>query len=312
MHTKIGSTPFPQRGATITEKSSKVQTTDPLAMREQFGDKSLDQILNSVADPNFQAKANRVKGVGNPDLDKDAFLKLMLAQLQQQDPTNPMQSHEMAAQLAQFTSVEQLTNINENMKAMTQAQGQQGQYDVLSLIGKHVSGDSSQIDRKKGDKEHIIEFSLPQDVSSAKVAIKDIKGVVVREYELNELKEGKNQLSWNGLLDNGQDARVGEYVVHIDAQANGQKVKANTQFSGAVDGVQFSSKGPVLMVGGKTLNLSDVKQIQVPKAEEKKASNGLIKPDTEVSQGAFERPEADKTFETANLDRELKNKLMKQ
>jgi flagellar basal-body rod modification protein FlgD len=271
-------------------------------MREKFGDKSLDQILNSVADPNFQAKSNRVKGVGNPDLDKDAFLKLMLAQLQQQDPTNPMQSHEMAAQLAQFTSVEQLTNINENMKAMTQAQGQQGQYDVLSLIGKHVSGDSSQIDRKKGDKEHIIEFSLPQYVSSAKVAIKDIKGVVVREYELNELKEGKNQLIWNGLLDNGQDARVGEYVVHIDAQANGQKIKANTQFYGAVDGIQFSSKGPVLVVGGKTLNLSDVKEIKVPKLDENQATNGITKLEDKTSSSSSIASDIMKTFDNTKAN----------
>jgi len=311
MISKIGSSPFPQRSSNVREQSSGLNTTDPLAMKKQFGDQNLEEVLNTVADPNYKASKNRTRGVGNPDLDKDAFLKLMLAQLEQQDPTNPLKSHEMAAQLAQFSSVEQLTNINENIKKMGQSQGQQGQYDVLSLIGKQVSGDSSQIDRKSGDKEHIIEFRLPEAAKTAKVSIKDAKGIVVREYELNDLKKGKNQLTWNGIHDDGKDARVGEYFVNIDAQADGKKIKATTQYGGAVDGVQFTSKGPVLSVDGKKLNLRDVQMIQVPEAAQKAGAVNHINPDKEVSQGALEAMTSDKSLETANIDRELKNQLTK-
>lgn len=310
METKIGSNPFPQRAMNVREKTSGVNTTDPLAMKKQFGEQSLEQVLNSVADPNYQGKTRKVPGVGNPDLDKDAFLKLMLTQLQQQDPTNPMKSHEMAAQLAQFTSVEQLTNINENIKKMGQGSNQAGQYDVLALIGKQVSGDSSLIDRKVGEKTHNLEFNLPQDATEAKISIKDEKGTVVRTYNLNQLKAGPNQLAWNGLQDDGKDAPVGTYTVQIDAHKGGQKMMVQTKFEGAVDGVQFTSKGPVLMVGGKTLNLRDVKAIQVPQgpATQPQAEN-RIQLDEKESKGAVVAAKPDDSLLSANIDRELKNKL---
>jgi len=310
METKIGSNPFPQRTGNFREKSSGVNTTDPLSMKKQFGEQTLDQVLNSVAYPNYQAKTRKVPGVGNPDLDKDAFLKLMLTQLQQQDPTNPMKSHEMAAQLAQFTSVEQLTNINENIKKMGQGSSQTGQYDVLALIGKQVSGDSSLIDRKVGDKTHNIEFNLPQAATEATISIKDEKGTVVRTYNLNQLKEGKNQLSWNGLQDDGKDAPAGPFTVQIDAKNGGQKMMVNTKFEGAVDGVQFTSKGPVLMVGGKSLNLRDVKTIQIPQAQQFEPQAGnKIQLDEKESKGAVVAAKPDDSLLTANIDRELKNKL---
>ncbi len=311
MISKLGSSPFPQRPANVREQSSGINTTDPLAMKKQFGDQNLEEILNTVSDPNYKASKNRSRGVGNLDLDKDAFLKLMLAQLEQQDPTNPLKSHEMAAQLAQFSSVEQLTNINKNIEELGQAQGKQGQYDVLSLIGKQVSGDSSQIDRKAGDKEHIIEFRLPEAAKTAKISIKDAKGIVVREYELNDLKQGKNQLTWNGIHDDGKDARVGEYYVNIDAKTDGKSIKASTKYGGSVDGVQFTSKGPVLTVDGKKLNLKDVQMIQVPEAAQKVGAVNHINPDKEISQGAMEAMASDNSLETANIDRELKNQLSK-
>lgn len=73
-------------------------------------------------------------------MDKDAFMKLMLAQMKHQDPTNPMQSHELAAQLAQFSSVEQLQNLNTTMTDMRNGQKPSESFQALNFIGKAVSG----------------------------------------------------------------------------------------------------------------------------------------------------------------------------
>ena len=308
MNQKITGNAFPQRSLNVREQSSGTKTTDPLKMKKEFGDKNIGDILNEVSDPNFAAQKRKVRGVGNDELGKDAFFKLMLTQLKQQDPTNPLKSHEMAAQLAQFSSVEQLTNMNETLTKMSQKDGAQ-QFDVLSLIGKKVSGDSSQIDRAKGDKEHKIEFVLSQAADKAEVTIKDERGTLIKKYELKDLKQGKNQLVWNGLHGDGKDARVGNYTAHISARAKGQKVNASTSFTGAVDGVKYTPQGPVLLVDGKTLNLKDVKTIEMMKpVQEPVTSQNLIKPDTRTSQGAILAKDMS-NLGTAKMDSELRQRL---
>ncbi len=309
MNVPIGSNSVPQRNLNVREVGSKTQTTDPLAMKKEFGDKSLSQVLNEVADPNFKANKRQVNGVGNPEMGKDAFFKLMLTQLKQQDPTNPLKSHEMAAQLAQFSSVEQLSNMNETLTKMSQGGNEQGKYDVLNLIGKTVSGDSSQIDRLKGDKDHAIEFNLPKAADNAVVQIKDDKGQVIKKYELKDLKEGKNQVVWNGLHNDGKEARVGHYMVDVSATSQGQKVVADTKFSGPVDGVQFTSKGPVLMVDGKSLNLKDVKKIEVAKEPTQASLKNVINQNSIVSTGAIEDQGLKPNLDTAKMDESLRMQL---
>jgi flagellar basal-body rod modification protein FlgD len=279
-------------------------------MKQEFGDKSLKDILNSVADPNYKNNPRKVRGVGNSELGKDAFFKLMLTQLKQQDPTNPLKSHEMAAQLAQFSSVEQLSNMNDTLTQMSQ-KGEKTQFEVLNLIGKMVSGDSGQIDRRKGDKEHTIEFNLGSPAEKATVTIKDSKGLAIKSYDLKDLKKGKNQLIWNGLHSDGKDARVGQYSAHIEARHQGRKVSASTQFSGKVDGVKFTSAGPVLQVAGKTLNLRDVKEIAMAKGAGTTATpqGRVIKPDHKVSEGAFQKDPSQNNLNQAKMDRELRQKL---
>ncbi len=311
MNQKIAGNAFPNRGAIVNRKDSGVETTDPLKMKQEFGDKNLKDILNSVADPNYKSNPRKVKGVGNNELGKDAFFKLMLTQLKQQDPTNPLKSHEMAAQLAQFSSVEQLTNMNQTLTKMSQKDGKGTQFEVLNLIGKMVSGDSGQIDRKKGDKEHTIEFNLSGPADKATITIKDDKGIKIKTYDIKDLQKGKNQLVWNGLHGDGNDARVGQYSAHIEALHQGRKVAASTQFKGTVDGVQFTANGPVLKVGAKTLNLRDIKEIQVPKVKNHSAMtpNKVIKKDTKVSEGAFNKPQAMTNLNQAKMDNELREKL---
>lgn len=308
MDKSVTTNSFPNRAISIRDKNSGQKSTNPIAMKKEFGDKNLGQVLNEVADPNYKAAKTKVRGVGNNELNKDAFFKLMLAQLKQQDPTNPLKSHEMAAQLAQFSSVEQLSNMNETLTKMSQADGNQ-KFDVLSLIGKKVSGDSSEIDRKKGDKNHTIEFNLADTADKGTVSIKDEKGTLVKKYELKDLKKGRNQLVWNGLHSDGKDARVGSYTAQISAQNRGQKVTSSTRFTGAVDGVKYSAQGPVLMVDGKSLNLKDVKMIEMMKPESETSVKNLIKPDSIQSQGAVLAKGDGANLDTAKMDKELRQRL---
>jgi flagellar basal-body rod modification protein FlgD len=259
--------PAPQESSLRGEKDQKVGAGGA----NPFGDKPIGDVLNEIADPNW-VDPKKVQREQKKDLDKDAFFKLMLTQMKNQDPTNPVPSHEMAAHLAQFTSLEQLFNINANLGDIKKAQSPMADYQVLNFIGKSIAADSSKIVRNKGDKSHELRFDLRGDAANAELLVKDADGGVVRKYNLNALKKGSNKISWNGLNNDSQPARAGDYYFTVEAKnADGKKIAVDTQVKGRISGVNYTSKGPVLMIGDQSIYLADVKQIEDPelKAAEK-------------------------------------------
>ena len=240
-----------------TEKGNKMSA----AGENPFGDKDLGTVLNEIADPNF-VEAKKVQRENKSELDKDAFFKLMLTQMKNQDPMNPMQSHEMAAHLAQFTSLEQMFNVNENLEAMRKMQTPLKDYQALSFIGKEISADSSSIVRYKDDKSHELRFALLGDATEAKVMIKNEAGDTIRILKLADLKKGNNFVRWDGVNDSGQTQGEGEYKFVVEAlSSSGTKVAVDTTANGRITGVQFTKKGPMLLVGSQQVYLADVKKI---------------------------------------------------
>jgi flagellar basal-body rod modification protein FlgD len=228
-----------------------------------FGDQSIGDVLNKISDPNWVDPSKKPNAVGKSELDKDAFLKLMLAQMKHQDPTNPLQSHEMAAQLASFTSLEQLSNINKTLEDMSKAQSPNSNHQALGLIGKKVSGDASKLSRVVGDTKHEVNFELLGDAQKVKLTINDDLGNTIRKIDLGEMKKGKNSIDWNGMTDDGMPARPGEYRISVDAQSStGSKVFAKTAFEGRIKGLTYTPEGPVLLVGNQTVKLSEVRKIE--------------------------------------------------
>ncbi|MGE5087339.1 MAG: flagellar hook capping FlgD N-terminal domain-containing protein, partial [Bacillota bacterium] len=98
VNAKLGVNAF---GAT-SQKPESINTPNTLSAQDKakVGEEDLGAVANKLSDPNWTDPSKKVRTAGNPNLDKDAFFKLMLAQMKNQDPTNPMKSHEMAAQLA--------------------------------------------------------------------------------------------------------------------------------------------------------------------------------------------------------------------
>lgn len=247
------------------QKFDKTQNIAAGDKDKHYDGQDIGEVLNKIADPNHIEASKKVRAVGNNQLDKDAFLKLLLAQMKNQDPTNPLKSHEMAAQLAQFTSLEKLTNIDQSIDGLRKDQAPIQSYESLNLIGKAVSGDSSRISRTPDSDAHNIRFNLAQDSQKAKIEIKDMDGKVIRTLEMASLKKGRNELNWNGLLEDGTKAAPGEYSVAIEAHgSNGKKLAVETKFDGVIDGVQFTPQGPMLTIGKQQLRLSDVSKIVDP------------------------------------------------
>jgi flagellar basal-body rod modification protein FlgD len=264
----------PQSPSIKTDGANNVNAQD---FKKAYGDQNVGDVLNKAADPNYVDPAKKSRAVGNNQLDKDAFLKLMLTQMKNQDPTNPQPTHEMAAQLAQFTSLEQLNNINSTLGEMKNASSPSTNYQALALIGKKVSGDSAKLTRASGDTKHSFNFDLMADAQKVNVVIKDAGGNIVRKMEMPALKKGQNSVEWNGIGDDGMPARAGEYKFSIDAKnSTGAKVYAKTSFEGRITGLNYGPGGPVLLVGDQTIKMTDVKKIEDPALEE--AKGGMPSP----------------------------------
>lgn len=300
-------------------------TTQSISADQQaklFGDQALGDIANKASDPNWIDPAKKVRQVGNPELDKDSFMKLLLTQMKNQDPTNPMQSHEMAAQLAQFTSLEKLTNISDGIENLTKAQAPAQNFETLAMIGKSVAGDSSKIDRMDNKAVHEIAFKLQQDSPKAKITIKNAEGEIVREIEVNNLKSGKNEVTWNGQTEEGLDAPRGTYQVVIEAKSSsGTNLFADTKFNGVITGVNFTAQGPLLMIGKQAIPLKDVKEIVDPRLAEVQSSTfgsgGSIAPmGTQPSNGSIsevlEAPKPKGNLENIGMSRGIINQLKKE
>ena len=192
-------------------------------------------------------------------------MKLMLAQMKNQDPTNPMQSHEMAAQLAQFTSVEQLMNMNQTLDSLKESQKPMEGFQALNFLGKMVAGDSAKLVRAKGDTSHEFNFELPDNAQEVSIKIRNSRGEIVRKVDLKEMKKGNNTWVWNGQNDQAQAQSAGEYQFFIEANNSaGKKLSVKTDFEGLITGVNYTNEGPVLLVGSQSVKLKDVKKIVDP------------------------------------------------
>lgn len=242
---------------------------------QKLGQENVGDVLNRIADPQYVDPSKKLRTTGSKDLDKDAFMKLMLTQMKHQDPTNPMQAHEMASQLAAFTSVEQLQNLNSTMDGIKKAQAPMQQFEALNLIGKSVTGDRAQITRVKGDSEHSFQYKLIKDAEDITLKVHNNHGEVVRTFSLKQLKEGANSIFWNGQDETGIEQPPGDYTLSVEAKSkDGKTVGVETKFDGLITGVNYTSEGPLLMVGKQSIKLSDVKKISDPsiKQEDQKVN----------------------------------------
>jgi flagellar basal-body rod modification protein FlgD len=249
----------------VDYKSDGANNISAADKEKYFDGEAIGDTLNKVADPNYVDPSKKMRAVGNAELGKDAFMTLLLTQMKNQDPTNPLKSHEMAAQLAQFTSLEKLNNINDGIENLRKDQQPDHNFQALAMIGKVVTMDNSRISRTDTTESHDLRFTIASDAQKASISVKDGAGNVVRTMEVKNLKAGGNHLSWNGKTDDGTTAPAGDYTLSVDAfGSNGKKLYVQTKAEGIITGVNFTARGAQLLMGKQSISLADVKSISDP------------------------------------------------
>lgn len=198
------------------------------------------------------------------ELGMDQFLKLFIAQIQNQDPLSPLDSAEFTAQLAQFTSVEQLYGMNARLADIEEAlNGQSEQRDDLGYIGKTVKADDNTM---RVDNGTVQSGSYTIDGKGyVNIDVYDSQGLIVRTFSEGLEDKGEHDVNWDGRDGTGKLAGDGTYTFEISARdENGSYIPSNTYISGEVTGITYQNGQSHLMIGDKIIgnnnNIIEVSQ----------------------------------------------------
>lgn len=207
-------------------------------------------------------------------LGKDGFLKLLSHQLTNQDPMKPMDQKQFAADLAQFSQLEQLTNMNKKMDSMQDNVPQETKFYGASFLGKEIMTQGATVHYNGQDTQNDIPFFLEKAAKNVLVNIYDSKRQLVGRIEGEDLGRGQQRLNWNGKQLDGTRAAKDDYTIEVRAFDNEMNpFKAETKSTGVVAGVNFVNGETVLTLSnGKEVFLRDVDSFKLPKD---KQNNGM-------------------------------------
>jgi flagellar basal-body rod modification protein FlgD len=189
---------------------------------------------------------------------KEDFLTLLVAQLKNQDPLNPDDPTEFTSQLAQFSSLEQLTNLNESMENMAASNANSDRFATLQTIGKNVIYQDSSFSYN-GEEGAQLGYKLDGVASEVTLSIKR-NGSVIKTLTGTELSTGNHILNWDGLTESGTVADRGEYTISVSVQtAEGTSIAASPLIQSEVTGVDLTGEfGGTLETQAGTVSFSSI------------------------------------------------------
>lgn len=219
------------------QKDAKNAATDP-----QFGE------IMKQFETKYGAKAEKPREI-KKTLGKDDFLKIMITQMKNQDPSKPFNADEMAAQMAQYASVEQLQNVNTNIQKLDSNNKTAERMQMTSMLGKVVTVDRERFPHIEGQNESLV-YTLPKSASSVKISIQSESGEAILEKDLGPQKAGEQSFSWDGAKTNTIQSKNGTYVFKITAKdEKGRTLNTDPKSQARVIGVTFEGSEPIFLIG---------------------------------------------------------------
>jgi flagellar basal-body rod modification protein FlgD len=196
----------------------------------------------------------------SPQSLQDNFMKMLVAQMQYQDPTNPMDSAQMTSQLAQIQTVEGINNLNTSMSTMVKSLNASQAYQASSMIGHTVMIEGNSFPLSKGQGSFGIQ--LPSSADSVKVNVMNSAGQIVNTINLGAQAGGTIPVAWNGKDSAGNAAPDGNYTFQIAASSGGKPVAATGLAYAGVSGISNTSSGITLNLDNNTtVGVASVVQI---------------------------------------------------
>ncbi|MBC8070951.1 MAG: flagellar hook assembly protein FlgD [Deltaproteobacteria bacterium] len=203
--------------------------------------------------------ANLAKALG-----KDDFLKLLMAQIQFQDPMSPMADHEFVAQLATFSGLEQQMLSNDRLLELQLGQMSNGNAELAGFIGQEVVARGDMIEITSGTAPPI-PVQLDGDAETVTLTVRDASGRVVATVDAGKQAAGAHELAWSGKDANGNALPPGPYTVDVAAtDASGAEVGGTAVTRGVVTGVSFENGFAELLIGSRRVRPADILSVGTP------------------------------------------------
>ncbi|MGF1465974.1 MAG: flagellar hook assembly protein FlgD [Sandaracinaceae bacterium] len=212
--------------------------------------------------PSAAALGTSAAHTPDTDLDRDAFMRLLVTQIRNQDPMDPMDTKDLMSQLTELTSVEHLIGIEERLGTLQVANAGMANAQVASFVGHQVTADASVL-RLDDLGEASGAFQLDADAVQVTATIRAPDGTVVRTLDLGEHLSGNHIYAWDGQTDEGVRAPAGRYSVELAAtDAEGNPLEVDAKVEGTIQSVSYEHGYPELVVGEHRVLMGDVREIR--------------------------------------------------
>lgn len=207
------------------------------------------------------AAASTAVGALGKNLGKDDFLKLLVAQLRNQDPLDPSDPTQFTAQLAQFSSLEQQFTTNEHLARIAAPDANMERVSALGMIGHGVVVEKSGF--TLGSDPVGLGFKLEQAASNVNLMVKNAAGDYVGLVPVGAQAAGSRFFTWNGTGLNGETLPPGNYTLEVSAMNGDQAVAATARLKGWVTGVDLNAQGSVLVTSVGEVPMLQVKRVDL-------------------------------------------------
>jgi len=200
-------------------------------------------------------------------LGQETFLRLLTEQMQNQDPLDPMKNEDFVAQLAQFSSLEQLMGLQGVMEGVYMGVMSMNNASMASLVGTEVVAVGDQVRVDDGEPVDL-HFSSPTDLEGGTVTIQDEDGKVVRTLEVSPTEAGEFELTWDGTDDDGQPVEDGVYTFSIEATDADGEAEVETRVVGTVTEMDYSTGTPQPSIEGVVVGIDAILKLTAEEATE--------------------------------------------
>lgn len=199
-------------------------------------------------------------------LGQDVFLNLLITQLKNQDPLEPMEGTEFVTQLAQFSELDELRELTTAQADLQNYMASLNNFAAVSLLGKEVEFSGDQLTHQGGGSSEI-KFSLPSDAAEVTVYLYDAGGNLVHTLNQGPMEAGNQTSIWNGTDDTGQPLPSGTYRCEVVAKDGAEGLIAvELMERGTVQEVAFEDGVPMMRVGDRWISLSEIQGIRMSPA----------------------------------------------
>jgi flagellar basal-body rod modification protein FlgD len=219
---------------------------------------------NNTTDPYAFINGNKPSSTTtkNDELGQNAFLKLMMAQLKNQDPMKPQDPTQFMSQLAQFSQVTSTQNMEKSIQTLTDSMRSTQVLNGTSLVGHDVLAPATKDTIAAGGTVSGA-VDAPKGITSVKIIVKDASGAQVRTFDVDKPVEGLNNFTWDGKTNAGVAAAAGTYTFEAVATAAGETGQLDTMITSRVASVTIDPSTGSLTLNTSTgaVALADVRRV---------------------------------------------------